>query len=244
MEVGTCCWQVSSRGDPRAGWRTAASDGRRRRAWQRQTGNGSGSATAADSDIDTGERGELLLPQRVVWHWGWGLAHVPELALNQQRARLFAPLHRTSVGHQPVVADLDEALRQDVADKAPNEVGQREGDRLVAAGAEGDAAFVEGVQSMIADTNAVGVAAQVLEDLIRACKRGLTVDIPAGGVELLDERIEGVSGEVESTDTLPTQATEPVEELASKELGHDSDREQVVAARVAPGAVPGEAPQT
>jgi hypothetical protein len=59
-------------------------------------------------------------------------------ASSQQLSSLLAPLDSVPVGHQAIVADLDETVGQDVGEEAFDEQLGREGDRVVAVGAEGD----------------------------------------------------------------------------------------------------------
>src|SRR6266478_2814287 len=84
-------------------------------------------------------------------------------------------------GEQPVVADAMEALRQDVAEEAADELAGCEGHELVARTAvgtivlvlEGDAALVAGDQPAVGDGDAVGVARQISEHGLGSAKRGL-----------------------------------------------------------------------
>lgn len=71
---------------------------------------------------------------------------------------------------QAVVADADEAPGQDVQQ-------------------EGDLAVGEGDDAMVRDGDAVGVAAQIAEDVLGAAKGRLGGDDPLLGVELLLERL-------------------------------------------------------
>jgi hypothetical protein len=64
--------------------------------------------------------------------------------------------------HQPVVPDLDEALGQHVQEKATQELVGRESDGLVASGPEAHATLVHAEQPVIRETNAMGVAAEVV----------------------------------------------------------------------------------
>ena len=132
-------------------------------------------------------------------------------------------------GEQAEVADLDEAAGQDVEQEAADEFVRGERDGGAVLGGEGDAAFVEAAQALVGDADAVGIAAEVLEDLLGAAEGRLAVDDPV----LLVQRVlptgegDGV-GEVgaravEVELAALAGAGERGEELAAKERADDSD---------------------
>jgi hypothetical protein len=88
------------------------------------------------------------------------------------------------VGQEAEVADAHKSQRQQVEQEATQELLAREAhDPLaVAVGRvsppEGDLAIRERNQSMIGDSNAVGIGAEVAEDVFRTAKRWLAVDHP------------------------------------------------------------------
>lgn len=81
--------------------------------------------------------------------------------------------------------DFLEALGQDVQQEAADEVAERKGHLLlgVAVGAvapgEGDAAVGDGADAVVGDGDAVGVAPEVVERLLRVARGGLGVDDPS-----------------------------------------------------------------
>ena len=82
-------------------------------------------------------------------------------------------------------ADFLEALGQDMQQEAADEVAERKGRLLlgVAVGAvapgEGDAAVGDGADAVVGDGDAVGVAPEVVERLLRVARGGLGVDDPS-----------------------------------------------------------------
>jgi hypothetical protein len=94
-----------------------------------------------------------------------------------------------AVGEQAVVADFDEAFGQDVQGEAAEELGQFQRHFLLAiavgvvAPAEGDFVFVQVDESTGRDGDAVGVAAEVVEDLGGTAEGGFAVDVPRRRVD-------------------------------------------------------------
>ena len=82
-------------------------------------------------------------------------------------------------------ADFLEALGQDMQQEAADEVAERKGHLLlgVAVGAvapgEGDAAVGDGADAVVGDGDAVGVAPEVVERLLRVARGGLGVEDPS-----------------------------------------------------------------
>ena len=66
--------------------------------------------------------------------------------------------------------------------------------------AEGDIAVLDIEDTVIADSDPVGISAQVLKDTLGAVKRRLAIDNPFLMVELSSEHLKG-SGVLEMTDT-------------------------------------------
>lgn len=87
-----------------------------------------------------------------------------------------------AVGEQAVVAHADEVLRDHVEQEATREVGSRKGLSLPAPGlpavliAEGDLPIMVSEQALVGESDAVGVAAEVAQDLLRAGHGRLGVD--------------------------------------------------------------------
>jgi hypothetical protein len=78
------------------------------------------------------------------------------------------PGGRVGWGVQAVVADLDESVRQDVLEEAPDElVGRKAGDG-VALGAEEDGVVGEVEKALVGDADTMSVAPEVPDHLFRA----------------------------------------------------------------------------
>ncbi len=83
--------------------------------------------------------------------------------------------------------DLDEAVWQHVLKKAPDEFIRRQGDGIAVLGGETDAAVSVADESCIRYSDAVGIPAQVFEEVLSAPKRALAVGIPIEAEELVFE---------------------------------------------------------
>src|SRR5271169_938884 len=60
----------------------------------------------------------------------------------------------------------------------------------IIAPAEADALAVEGGDAVIADGHAVGIAAEVAQDMFRSAEGGLGIDVPFLFAQLLDQLVE------------------------------------------------------
>lgn len=150
-------------------------------------------------------------------------------------------------GQEPVVADLHEAARQDVEEKAPNELVRRESNTVAAFGGEVNALGTDVLQALIGDSDAVRVAAEIAEDLLRPAEGTLRIDDPFGAIELVDELLkrnginEGVCGATELELAVSIRLRKGSEELAAEQAGEYLDGEQIAAARGDPvSAIGGE----
>src|SRR5262245_51285446 len=74
---------------------------------------------------------------------------------------------RAEVGgsEEAVVTDLHETRGEDMQEEAANELVVGDGDALAVLGREAHAAVVDGLEAIVRDSNAVGVAAEVTVDL-------------------------------------------------------------------------------
>lgn len=87
-------------------------------------------------------------------------------------------------GENAVVADMDEAVREDVPGVAPHELHPAERHGLVAAPVlvvlvlEGDRPLIDGEDAPVSDGNAVGVAREVLQRAFGTADRRLGIDHP------------------------------------------------------------------
>lgn len=96
---------------------------------------------------------------------------------------------------EPVTADFLKALRKDVLEKARDEGkdGESEAPGLVSARAdiaEGDATKIEGLDAVVGDCDAMGIAGEILGSVLTVAGV-LEVDVPGfaedGGVDVLQE---------------------------------------------------------
>ena len=98
-----------------------------------------------------------------------------------------------TIGEQAVVADAHEAFWQYMQEETAEEVDGVEGhDALLAAvgiiaPAEADALTVEGGKAVIADGHAVGIAAEVAQDMFGSAEGRLGIDVPFLVAQLLDQ---------------------------------------------------------
>jgi hypothetical protein len=89
-----------------------------------------------------------------------------------------------AVGEQPEVADLDEATRQNVKQKATDELNRIEAHDLAAVVVSGVVPLkthlpvVQVQEPTIGEGNAMSVACQVLEHIVRTSERCLGIDDP------------------------------------------------------------------
>ena len=156
-----------------------------------------------------------------------------------------------AAGEEAEVADAVEVLGQDMEQEASDELFGREGQGLevavmaVVAPAESDLTVLDGEEAVVGDGDAVGVAAEVVEDLVGAGEGGLGVDDPLGLAEGLEVAGEGV-GVVESgqgvAELKPAGAEgllEPFEEEAAEQAGEDADGEEETGAAGDPAVTVG-----
>src|SRR6266540_5396591 len=99
-------------------------------------------------------------------------------------------------GEQAVVADLDEAARQNVLEESADEFERLEAAHLPAARAKHDLAITDVEEAMVRDGDAVGVLAEIAQERARTSERGLGVDDPLLLVEdVAQARERGAVGE-------------------------------------------------
>jgi hypothetical protein len=103
-----------------------------------------------------------------------------------------------AVGEEAVMADTMESGRQNVQEKAAHELVGIERHQLLALvvmpvilPSEGNAVVLEGGQPAVCDGDAMGVAAEIGQDLFRAAERPLGVDDPSALGERSDQTGEG-----------------------------------------------------
>src|SRR5574341_2296087 len=142
------------------------------------------------------------------------------------------------MGLKPEVADTDKSARQHVEEEATHEVGPRQSNEAggVAAApiaiAKGHRAVFERHQALVADGDAMGVATEVAQDLLRSRHGRLAVDDPLLGGRLLQQapaqgwtRYGRVRGEL---------AFEGLEQLAAEDAREGPHRHQEARASTDP----------
>src|SRR5258707_1166131 len=101
-----------------------------------------------------------------------------------------------AVGEEAEVANANQPLGQNVDEEASQELIRGNGHDLLLAAvgivspAEGDAIVFEGYESMVGDGDAVGIAGQVVENILGAAERWLGIDHPVLPAEFGEEVAE------------------------------------------------------
>ena len=184
----------------------------------------------------------MALPQRGQCHGaqsgsgGRGSGSRPRAA-SSVRARGSSCL-RKRLDKQAIAADAHEAFWQYMQEKATEEVYGIEGhDALLAAvriiaPAEADALPVEGGDAVVGDGHAVGVTAEVTQDMLGPAEGRLDMGVPVLVFQLLDQVLEygritergGWTSQLERS--LAVEAAEPCEELVTEDSAQDWNRHQ------------------
>src|SRR2546427_778283 len=94
-------------------------------------------------------------------------------------------------GEQAEVPNLHEARGQDVEQEAAEEFARGDGHAAAVFGGEADRLGGDGLEAVVGEADAVGVAAEVVDDLRRAAEGPLGIDDPLLAIELVEERAEG-----------------------------------------------------
>ena len=176
---------------------------------------------------------------------GLGWRHIEQAAAEGEL------LLAVAAGEEAEVADVVEVFGQDMEQEAADELFGGEGQGLeaavmaVVAPAEADLTVLDGEEAVVGDGDAVGVAAEVVEDLVGAGEGALGVDDPLGLAEGLEVAGEGV-GIVESGEGVaelePAGAEgllEQFEEEAAEQAGEDPDGEEETGAAGDPAVTVG-----
>jgi len=102
-----------------------------------------------------------------------------------------------AVGEQTEVTNFDEACRQDVEQKAADELDRIEShdpDAVVVPGvapAEAHLAVVETEESSVGNSDAMGIAGQVLQHVFGSAEGRLGIDHPLFSAQGMEQRVEG-----------------------------------------------------
>ena len=147
------------------------------------------------------------------------------------------------------MADANEARRKQVEQEAAQELLDRERQEalLVAvrgvSPAEGDLVLGKGNEAMVGDGNAMRIAAQVIEDMLRTPERPFAVNDPVLAEELPQEAGERLllceepKVAVEADLALGESALQSCDELASEDAAEHLDRKKEEIAWVDPACV-------
>ena len=176
---------------------------------------------------------------------GLGWRHIEQAAAEGEF------LLAVAAGEEAEVADAVEVFGQDMEQEAADELFGREGHGLEAAvmtvvpPTETDLTVLDGEEAVVGDGDAVGVLAEVVEDLVGAGEGGLGVDDPLGLAEGLEVEGEG-GGIVERGEGVaelePAGAEgllEQFEEEAAEQAGQDEDGEEETGAAGDPAVTVG-----
>jgi hypothetical protein len=102
-----------------------------------------------------------------------------------------------SWGHEPIVADADEAWGQDVEEESADELLGRDGEGsmcprgAVVAGAEAHLVIHTAEEPLVGDGHSMGVTAEVAEGLLSPVEGSLGVDAPFLASQFSQEPLEG-----------------------------------------------------
>lgn len=116
--------------------------------------------------------------------------------LGEQCASQGQEFFTEAIRQQSVATDAHEAPGQHMEEETAEELHRIEGHQAllapvgIIAPAEADALAIEGGEAVVGDSHAVGVAAEVAENMFRSAEGRLSVDVPALVVELIDQRLE------------------------------------------------------
>jgi len=192
----------------------------------------------AAGEIDSGEAAEGI-------EGGFVLRRRPRRRSHREQG----PAVRESLGamairEQSEVSDAREARGQDMEQEAAEELGRGEVHRLhavtvgVVAPAESDDAVVQGEEAVVAEGDAVGVAAEVGEHLRGAAEGGLGVDDPGRAAQSAQEIADvEIGGQSLTRDGV----LERREDLAAKDLRERAHgKQEALAGRDPAGAVGGQ----
>ena len=176
---------------------------------------------------------------------GLGWRHIEQAAAEGEL------LLAVAAGEEAEVADAVEVFGQDMEQEAADELFGGEGQGLeaavmaVVAPAEADLTVLDGEEAVVGDGDAVGVLAEVVEDLVGAGEGGLGVDDSLGLAEGLEVAGEGV-GVVERGEGVaelePAGAEgllEQFEEEAAEQAGEDANGEEEAGAAGDPAVTVG-----
>ncbi len=206
------------------GWYGEAGKGSEAEGFRQRFPQDGASAVGADGEIDTRQFEQKLLPvQGLIFCWGVGMGRGQEG--QEELSGDFEFALRMSRCHEPKVTDTDKPVGQDMEQETADELLCGQADKpvgtrvLVVPGTEGNGLPIEGHESLVGDGGAVGVMAQVAEDMLGTIERGLRVGIPFDSSQVADESFEGrrvLEARREPKIALTPGLLEAVEEFATQ----------------------------
>jgi hypothetical protein len=156
-----------------------------------------------------------------------------------------------AVGEEAEVANANQPLGQNVDEEASQQLIRGNGHDLLLAAvgivspAEGDAIVFEGYESMVGDGDAVGIAGQLVENILGAAERWLGIDHPVLPAEFGEEVAEsGRQGKLlqramELEPVVFEQFTKPRPELAAEAAAKCLDGQEEACRRIDPSGTIG-----
>ena len=141
--------------------------------------------TASTVGTEAEARGQKVEEGLVVLAWLGRSFELRILRLAERATAAGEQSRAAAVGEEPIVADTDEALGEDVEQEAASELSEREreGPRSPSAivlVAESHGLVIDMEQPMVRDRDAVGVAGEIFEHALGSVERRLGVDHPFG----------------------------------------------------------------
>lgn len=135
------------------------------------------------------------------------------------------------------VTDLVEAGGQDVSDEPAEELRARHGCAVGTTGANGDGVAEAPEDAVVGERNAMGVAAEVFDDVLGTAKGALGVDVPILSTETRGEASKGF-GIIEVVEALELAlgvcVSERCAHFAAEHASHRLDGEEIGLARRVP----------
>jgi len=134
--------------------------------------------------------------------------------------------------HKSEVSYFGKALGQYMKQKASNEFDGLEGFRLSILGAEANAVVIVGNEAMIGDANTVGVATQVVEDIVNGTEWSLGIDNPLVAKEPIAKPSKGIgisqigAGSFEAQFAQLTGTSECIDKFGTENSGNSMYRKE------------------
>lgn len=150
--------------------------------------------------------------------------------MGQELARAGDEVTALSIGLKSVVSDTDKAARQHMEEETVDEITRLEShdasgvSSAPIAISKRDPALLEGDETFVANGDAMRVAAEIAQDLLRAGHGRLAVDDPLPGRCLTQELVAQRGAQARRV--CLERPIEAVEELASEDPGEDAHRHE------------------